>query len=158
MSGLRKFVNSLNIYLKTFSSQSPWEAPALDYRTSEKWTFTLRSYWSLRICITISMTLSETSLCAQSLSHVQIFATPWTVAHQALQPMGFPRPEDWSGLPFPFPETAFTFMKYRFVSMEKQRNDLVFFIIYDSQLFQYHLNKKSILFQMFPYTHREVCF
>jgi len=27
----------------------------------------------------------------------------WTVAHQAPLPMGFPRQEYWSGLPFPFP-------------------------------------------------------
>ena len=31
------------------------------------------------------------------------FATPWTVAHQAPLSVGFPRQEDWSGLPFPFP-------------------------------------------------------
>ena len=27
--------------------------------------------------------------------------TPWTAAHQAPLPMGFPRQESWSGLPFP---------------------------------------------------------
>ena len=26
---------------------------------------------------------------------------PWTVAHQALLSVGFPRQEHWSGLPFP---------------------------------------------------------
>ena len=31
------------------------------------------------------------------------FVTPWTVAHQAPPPMGFPRKEYWSGLPFPSP-------------------------------------------------------
>ena len=31
------------------------------------------------------------------------FATPWTVAHQDLLSMGFPRQEYWSGLPFPSP-------------------------------------------------------
>ena len=30
-------------------------------------------------------------------------ATPWTVAHQAPQSMGFSRQEYWSGLPFPSP-------------------------------------------------------
>ena len=30
--------------------------------------------------------------------------TPWTVAHQAPQAMGFPRQESWSGLPFPSAE------------------------------------------------------
>ena len=31
------------------------------------------------------------------------FAALWTVVHQALLFMGFPRHEYWSGLPFPFP-------------------------------------------------------
>ena len=39
----------------------------------------------------------------KSLSHVQLFATPWTVAHQAPLSMGFSRQEYWSGLPFPSP-------------------------------------------------------
>ena len=37
------------------------------------------------------------------LSHVQLFATPWTVAHQAPQSMEFSRQEYWSGVPFPSP-------------------------------------------------------
>ena len=36
-----------------------------------------------------------------SLSHVQFFLTPWAIAHQAPLPMGFPRQEYWSELPFP---------------------------------------------------------
>ena len=39
----------------------------------------------------------------KSLSHVQLFATPWTVALQAPLSMGFSRQENWSGLPFPSP-------------------------------------------------------
>ena len=38
-----------------------------------------------------------------SLSRVQLFATPWTVAYQAPPSMGFSRQEYWSGLPFPSP-------------------------------------------------------
>ena len=37
------------------------------------------------------------------LSRVRLFATPWTVAHQAPQSMEFSRQEYWSGLPFPSP-------------------------------------------------------
>ena len=37
------------------------------------------------------------------LSHVQLFATPWTVAHQAPLPMGFSKQEYWSGMPLPSP-------------------------------------------------------
>ena len=39
----------------------------------------------------------------KSLSHVQLFVIPWTVAYQAPPPMGFSRQEYWSGLPFPPP-------------------------------------------------------
>ena len=39
----------------------------------------------------------------KSLSCVQFFATPWTVAYQAPPSMGFSRQESWSGLPFPSP-------------------------------------------------------
>ena len=37
-------------------------------------------------------------------SHVRLFATPWTVAHQVPLSMGFSRQEYWSGLPCPPPE------------------------------------------------------
>ena len=39
----------------------------------------------------------------KSLSHVQLFVTPWTVARQAPLSMGLSRQEYWSGLPFPSP-------------------------------------------------------
>ena len=39
----------------------------------------------------------------KSLSCVQLFGTPWTVAYQASLSMGFSRQEYWSGLPFPSP-------------------------------------------------------
>ena len=34
------------------------------------------------------------------LSCVQLFVAPWTVAYQAPMSMGFPRQENWNGLPF----------------------------------------------------------
>ena len=40
----------------------------------------------------------STCVRAQSLSHVQLLATLWTVALQAPLSMGFPRQEYWSGL------------------------------------------------------------
>ena len=39
----------------------------------------------------------------KSLSHVRLFTTLWTAAHQAPPPMGFSRQEYWSGLPLPSP-------------------------------------------------------
>ena len=46
---------------------------------------------------------SDSVLCAQLLSRVQLFATSWTVAHRAPLSMGFFRQEYWSGVPFPIP-------------------------------------------------------
>ena len=40
---------------------------------------------------------------AQSLSHVWLFATLWTLANEATVSMGFSRQEYWNGLPFPPP-------------------------------------------------------
>ena len=37
------------------------------------------------------------------LTHVLLFATPWTIAHQGPLAMGFFRQEYWSELPFPPP-------------------------------------------------------
>ena len=37
------------------------------------------------------------------LSHVQLFASPWTVVCQAPLSMKFSRQEYWSGFPFPPP-------------------------------------------------------
>ena len=45
----------------------------------------------------------DSFVCVCMLSHVQLFEIPRTVAHQAPLPMGFPRQEYWSGLPFPSP-------------------------------------------------------
>ena len=39
----------------------------------------------------------------KSLSCVQLFATPWTVAYKVPPSMEFSRQEHWSGLPFPSP-------------------------------------------------------
>ena len=41
---------------------------------------------------------------AYMLSWVQLFATSWTVAHQAPLSLGFSRQEYWNGLPFPSPD------------------------------------------------------
>ena len=50
-----------------------------------------------RICAYISFVVVVVEL----LSHVRLFVTPWTVAHQAPLSMRFSRQECWSGLPFP---------------------------------------------------------
>ena len=47
--------------------------------------------------------VSNGILCLCLLSGVQVFATPWTVAHQAPLSMVFFRQEYWSGMPLPPP-------------------------------------------------------
>ena len=42
-------------------------------------------------------------MCAQSLSRVRLFVTPWTVVHQAPLSMAFSRQDYGSGLTFPPP-------------------------------------------------------
>ena len=51
------------------------------------------------VCVCVYMKVKR-----KSLSCVQLFGTPWTVAYQAPPPsMGFSRQEYWTGLPFPSP-------------------------------------------------------
>ena len=45
----------------------------------------------------------NTCMRAQSLQSCPLFATPWTVDHQAPLSKGFSREEHWSGLLFPLP-------------------------------------------------------
>ena len=53
---------------------------------------------------TVIQNTQRTPVCVLShFSCVKLFATPWTVAHQAPLSMGFFRQEYWSGLPFPPP-------------------------------------------------------
>ena len=46
---------------------------------------------------------NENVVAVQSLNHVRLFATPWTIAQQALLSVEFSRKEYWSVLPFPSP-------------------------------------------------------
>ena len=49
------------------------------------------------VCVCVCVCVCE------SLSHVRLFATPWTIACQVRLSMAFSRQEYWSGLPFPSP-------------------------------------------------------
>ena len=51
----------------------------------------------IHVCVCVCV-----CVCPLLLSHVWLFVSPWSVAHQALS-MGFSRQEYWSGLPFPTP-------------------------------------------------------
>ena len=57
----------------------------------------------LAIVNSAAMNIGEVKVKVKSLSHVRLFVSPWTVAHQAPPSMEFSRQESWSGLPFPSP-------------------------------------------------------
>ena len=54
--------------------------------------------WQLKRAV-----LNELLWIQSRFSRVWLFATPWTIAHQASLSVGFSRQEHWSGLPFPSP-------------------------------------------------------
>ena len=60
--------------------------------------------WRCTCLLLLSIVQSEVKWSeVKSLSRVWLFATPWTLAYQDPQSMGFSRQEYWSGLPFPSP-------------------------------------------------------
>ena len=61
-----------------------------------------------------------------------LFATPWTVAHEAPLSMGFSRQEYWSGLPFPSQITS-------------QSGDRIQVSCIADRFFFYHLNYREAL-------------
>ena len=71
----------------------------LQYPASEGELFTTSTTWKAPKSL---MKWSE----VKSLSCVQLFATPWTVAYQASPSMAFSRQEGWSGFPFPSPKIS----------------------------------------------------
>ena len=50
----------------------------------------------------------EAKVKVKSLSRIQLFATAWIAAYQALPSVGFSRQEDWGGLLFPSPGDLLT--------------------------------------------------
>ena len=69
------------------SLHHPWDSPG----KNKKWvaiSFSNAWKWTVRV---------------KSLSHVRLFATPWTAAYQAPPSMGFSSQEYWSGVPLPSP-------------------------------------------------------
>ena len=55
----------------------------------------------------------------KSLSHVRLFATPWTAACQAPPSMGFARQEYWSGVPLPSPKYCYSEVQLNTVVMKR---------------------------------------
>ena len=55
------------------------------------------------VCVCVCVYACARTCTHAVLTQLCLFVTLWTVAHQALLSMGFPRQEYWSGLPFPYP-------------------------------------------------------
>ena len=62
------------------------------------WSFTPETVW--KHC---NMVLCVHACMVSHVSHVRLFASPWTVARQAPLSTGFSRQDSWSGLPCPPP-------------------------------------------------------
>ena len=69
----------------------------------------------------------------KSLSHVQLFVTPWTAAYQAPPSMGFSRQEYWSGVPSPslihthtHTHTVETYVQHQYASIFWGNGHLLF--------------------------------
>ena len=81
--------------MKTFLenvAHAKWSIFVFDNRIRRTWSVLSKIMTSMKVKVKV-----------KSLSHVQLFATPWTVTYQAPWSMGFSRQEYWSELPFPFP-------------------------------------------------------
>ena len=61
-----------------------------------------RKYKEAKITTSINGA-GKTGLLLSHFSHVRLYVTPQTAAHQAPPSLGFSRQEHWSGLPFPSP-------------------------------------------------------
>ena len=66
------------------------------------WTTAIDHTTFIMLCWLIVPVCLCTCVC-QLLSCVWLFATPWTIAHQASLFMALSRQEYWNGLPFPSP-------------------------------------------------------
>ena len=98
-------------------TQIAWlQSPALKHHAMLYLKIVINIYWKLTLgpCIILSPLhlISQLSFkkglwhvmsCVCMISHIWLFATPWTVTHQAPLSMEFSREEYWSKLPFPPP-------------------------------------------------------
>jgi len=73
-----------------------WSTPSPPRASSRKTYLRINLHVWLHVCVGAG---GE----GESLSPLCLFATLWTIAHQAPLSMGFPKQEYWSGLPFPPP-------------------------------------------------------
>ena len=81
-----------------------WKSNCSQFSTARHTQTEIEGFGTKHGCEWVSEWVSDSRSEWRSLSHVQLFVTPWTVAHQALLSMDFFRQEYWNGWPFPPPE------------------------------------------------------
>ena len=117
-----KYINAFNIPVRIYRRRNYWKAKWLvqpirmDFKAGilESGKQILKNPLKIMlrinpptrsVCTAFLLALrTKVKVKVKSLSHVRLFETPWTVAHQAPLSMEFPRQEYWGGLPFPPPE------------------------------------------------------
>ena len=67
----------------------------------------------------------SSTIIRKCVSHVQLFVTPWTVAHQAPPSMGFSRQEYWSGVPLPSPTISQSLLQFMSTELVMLSNHLI---------------------------------
>ena len=87
-------INNIIMTVVPFLSQTIIQVYKAFYNLACAWLSDFRYYHPTSVIMKVKV---------KSLSCVQLFATPWTVAYQAPPSMGFSRQEYWNGLPFPSP-------------------------------------------------------
>ena len=106
-----------------------------------------------------------THYCCLVLSHVQLFVTPWTVAHQAPLSMGFPRQECWSRLPFPSPEIFLTQVsnphllqwQMKSLSLSHQRSPKNYSAMRRNEILLFVINLEDIMLSEMSQTGKDKC-
>ena len=93
-------VNLAFIYIVSVQVRKQQLELDMEWQTGSK---SGKEYVKTVYCHPAYLTYMQSESEVKSLSRVQLFATPWTVARQAPLSMGFSRQEYWSGLPFPSP-------------------------------------------------------
>ena len=111
------------------------------------------------VCVCVCVCVWERERAhAQLASHVQLFATPWTVTHWTPLSMRCPRQEYWGGLPLPSPgdlpnpgiEPVFPASAGRFFTTESPVKTVT---PLGGRYFVYHTEQSSFWISLNPHDH-----
>ena len=97
---------SCSLYKRRLAALNPlhrFHPPALTSLGNDQFVLYIYpiSLFTFFVCVFLDFQCKWNHVVVQSLSHVQLFATSWTVACWAPILMGYPRQEYWNGLPYP---------------------------------------------------------